>query len=158
MRPARGFFYGIQSQKRTPLEYVILALAVAMSYWHLEIAYTGGYEALHQRSVTYIMGIALIYMIYREPKGGLWQNIVSGILFALAVSSVGYVVFQNDYFLGRIPLVDPLRPMDMVFGSICMLPDMGSDPADHQYGFTAALDVLHHLHVLRSVFSVGAGA
>jgi len=108
-------------KNRTPLEYVILALAVAMSYWHLEIAYTGGYEALHQRSVTYIMGIALIYMIYREPKGGLWQNIVSGILFALAVSSVGYVVFQNDYFLGRIPLVDPLRPMDMVFGSICML-------------------------------------
>jgi hypothetical protein len=75
-------------KERTPLEYVVLALAVAMSVWHLEIAYTGGHEGLFQRTVTYLMGFAMIFIVYRSPKGGLWQNIVSGIIFTLAISSV----------------------------------------------------------------------
>jgi TRAP transporter 4TM/12TM fusion protein len=108
-------------KERTPLEYVVLALAVAMSVWHLEIAYTGGHEGLFQRTVTYLMGFAMIFIVYRSPKGGLWQNIVSGIIFTLAISSVAYAIYQNQYFLNRLPLVDPITPYDFFFGSVCLL-------------------------------------
>lgn len=108
-------------KKRTPIEYVILAISIAMCVWHLEIAYTGGHEALFQRTVTYLMGITLIYIIYRQPKGGLWQDTVSVVLVALAISSAVYAIYQNQYFLNRLPLVDPLTPYDFFFGAVCML-------------------------------------
>lgn len=120
--PHGGIFrMKFEIKKRTPLEYVIMAIAVAMSIWHLEIAYTGGHEALFQRTVTYLMGFALIFLVYREPSGGLWQNIVSGIIFVLALSSVAYAIYQNQYFLNRLPLVDPITPYDFFFGSVCLI-------------------------------------
>ncbi|MFP6890931.1 MAG: hypothetical protein VCF07_14510, partial [Nitrospinota bacterium] len=77
--------------KRRPIDWLIGAVAVGMSYYHLDIAYTGGYEPMSQRALSYMFGVTLIFLIgISEDRG--WRTWASGIFPLLALLSVGYPV------------------------------------------------------------------
>ncbi len=102
--------------KRGPLDYVIFVIAVAMSAYHVLIGYTGGYEPLFQRALSYLFGLVLIFLIYRKPSGGGWKPVLVGIPVLLAAVSAYYPIWEIDYFLDRLYYVDPLRLADYVLG------------------------------------------
>ncbi|HBK80062.1 MAG TPA: permease [Nitrospinae bacterium] len=106
--------------KRRPIDWLIGAVAVGMSYYHLDIAYTGGYEPMSQRALSYMFGVTLIFLIgISEDRG--WRTWASGIFLLLALLSVGYPVFFTDYFLDRLLYVDPIFPIDYVLGISAIL-------------------------------------
>ena len=102
-------------------DYLITVIAVGMSIYHLLIAYNGGYEPLYQRTLTYIFGLSLIFLVYPVNRPLPQRLVIDGILFALAVISVGYPVLFTDYFLDRLAYVDPLMPIDLILGVIVIL-------------------------------------
>lgn len=107
------------SKTRTPLDWVILLLGVSMSLFHIHIAYSGGYEAQYQRGVSYLFGMAMIYLIYRRPIiKGIWGTVIVGLTFLLAVVSTGFpALWDWNYFQDRLYYVDPLRPIDLFLGT-----------------------------------------
>ncbi|MAE05828.1 MAG: permease [Nitrospinae bacterium] len=105
--------------KRRPIDWLIAAVAVGMSYYHLDIAYTGGYEPMFQRTLSYMFGVALIFLLrFPEEKG--WRAWASGLFLVMALLSIGYPVFFTDYIIDRLPYVDPILPLDYVLG-ICAI-------------------------------------
>ena len=103
------------------LGYFITALGVAMSLYHLNIAYTGGYETFLQRGLSLLFALAMIFLIYQRPVPlfGRTANIIfSGATFLLAVASVGWLLFQREYFLDRFPYIHPPRWPDLLFGAL----------------------------------------
>jgi len=105
-----------QDAKRGPLGYVVLVIGVAMSAYHVQIAYTGGYEPLFQRALSYLFGLTLIFILHRRPTGGGWGAVLAAIPILLAVVSAGYPIWEIEYFLDRLYYVDPLRSADYVLG------------------------------------------
>ncbi len=107
----------IDDRERTPLDWLVLAIAVGMSVFHIQVAYTGGYEPLYQRALSYLFGMALIFIVYRRPAGGGWRAAAAAAVFLLAVASVAYPILNIDYFLDRLYYVDPLTPLDLILGT-----------------------------------------
>ncbi|MFC1491038.1 TRAP transporter permease [Nitrospinota bacterium] len=106
------------------LRYLVMALAVAMSIYHLYIAYAGAFEPLFQRSLSYLFVAALIFLLYRGPveeKKGVWGPILAGAAFLLAVTPVGWILWNYDYFLERFPYIHPLSALDLFFGAAAIL-------------------------------------
>jgi len=100
---------------------LVTVLAVGMSVYHLNIAYTGGYEFVFQRSLSFLFGITLIILVYRHSDQTVWGKLLTALLFVLAVLSIGYPVIETDYLNGRLFYVDPLKAEDFILGSIAIL-------------------------------------
>lgn len=110
-----------ESARRGPLEWLIFAIAVAMSAYHLQIAYTGGYEPLYQRALSYLFGLTLIFLVYRRPVGGGWRAAVVVATILLALASTAYPIWEIRYFLDRLYYVDALKGIDFFLGITVLL-------------------------------------
>ena len=55
-------------RKRSPLEHVIFFMAVLMSVFHVQVAYSGGYEPIFQRALSFLFGMILIFLIFPISK------------------------------------------------------------------------------------------
>jgi TRAP transporter 4TM/12TM fusion protein len=107
-------------EDRNLIDWLISILAVGMAVWHIHIAYTGGYESTFQRTVTYLFGMSLVFLVFRDRNEKGWRLGVSVILFFATVAALSYPIFSLDYFLGRLFLVDPIRTEDFIFGTIAL--------------------------------------
>ncbi len=103
------------------LRFMVSAIAVGMSVYHLFVAYTGGFEFVFQRSLSYLFGASLIILVYRHSERTLLGKGTSLLLFVLVVVAIGYPVLDTDYLNGRLFYVDPLRTVDYVLGPIAIL-------------------------------------
>lgn len=104
------------------LRLLITPLAVGMSLYHLHLAWTGGYEPIFQRALSYLFGLTLIILVYRQgsdDKPGSW--LITGALFLAAIAAIGYPVLESGYFLDRLYYVDPLKTIDLILGSVAIL-------------------------------------
>jgi TRAP transporter 4TM/12TM fusion protein len=107
-------------QDRNLIDWIISILAIAMALWHINIAYTGGYESTFQRTVTYLLGMSLVFLVFRDRNEKGWRFGVSVILFFATVAALSYPIFNLDYLLDRLFLVDPIRTEDFIFGTIAL--------------------------------------
>ncbi len=105
---------------RNLVDWLISVIAVGMAVWHIHIAFTGGYESTFQRTVTYLFGMSLVFLVFRDRNEKGWRLAVSVILFFVTVAALSYPIFNLDYFLGRLFLVDPIRTEDFIFGTIAL--------------------------------------
>jgi TRAP-type uncharacterized transport system fused permease subunit len=55
----------IQEDKNL-IDYLVTLIAIGMSIWHIHLAFTGGYESTFQRSLTYLFGMPLIFLVFRD--------------------------------------------------------------------------------------------
>ena len=108
-------------EDRNAIDWLISILAVGMAVWHIHIAYTGGYESTFQRTVTYLFGMSLVFLVFRDRDEKGWRFAWSAILFCATVAALAYPILNLDYFLGRLFLVDPIRIEDYIFGTIALL-------------------------------------
>jgi len=111
----------IIEKNKSPVDYLITIIAVGMSVWHIHLAFSGGYESTFQRTVTYLIGMSLVFLVFRDRNETGWRFGLSAVIFILAVAAFAYPVLNLDYFLGRMFLVDPVRPADLFFGSVALL-------------------------------------
>lgn len=108
-------------KERTPLDWLVLAIAVGMSWFHIQVAYTGGYEPLSQRALSYLFGMTLIFIVYRKPAAGGWRAVVAAATCLLAVASISYPIIRIDYYLNRLHFVEPLETMDLILGTVVLV-------------------------------------
>ncbi len=111
----------IIQEDKSLIDYAITLIAIGMSVWHIHLAFTGGYESTFQRSVTYLFGLPLIFLVFRDRTETGLRLAYSLLLFALAASCFLYVLINIDYLLGRLYLVDPIKPADYFFGTCAFL-------------------------------------
>lgn len=108
-----------RARRWTWLDFVIAVIAIAMSLYHIWIAYTGGFEPIYQRTLSYTFGLTLVFLIY-APKAG-WQRYLS---FALAILSAVVLIYTVDSswrFVRRLQFVYALPVLDVVAGSVVIL-------------------------------------
>jgi TRAP transporter 4TM/12TM fusion protein len=110
----------IQEDKNL-IDYLVTLIAIGMSIWHIHLAFTGGYESTFQRSLTYLFGMPLIFLVFRDRTETGLNLAYSLLLFALTASCFAYVLLNIDYLLGRLFLVDPIKPVDYFFGTCALL-------------------------------------
>ena len=111
----------ISETKNPALKALITLIAVGMSLYHLNIAWTGGYEFVFQRSLSFLFGVALVLLVYRHGERTLWGRLWTVVLCLLALLALGYPVLATDYFNSRLYYVDPLKTEDYILGSIAVL-------------------------------------
>ncbi|MHC5112477.1 MAG: TRAP transporter permease [Planctomycetota bacterium] len=107
-------------ERRNPIDWLIAILAIGMALWHINIAYTGGYESTFQRTVTYLFGMSLVFLVFRDRNETGWRFARSVLLFVATVAALAYPIFNLDYLLDRLFLVDPIRTADFIFGTIAL--------------------------------------
>ena len=95
---------------KNPVDYLITIIAVGMSVWHLHLAFGGGYESTFQRTVTYLFGMSLIFLVFRDRDETGWRAGLSAFLFIAAVAAFAYPILNLDYFLHRFFLVFLTKP------------------------------------------------
>ncbi len=115
---------GQRIKQNLTLHNVAVAIGVAMALFHL---YTGVFGTLHvmrQLSVHLIFVLVLTYLIYPAVKGGERRRlpIYDILLILLSLASLAYIVVFRDYVaFQRFPFVTPVRPIEMVLGTILIL-------------------------------------
>jgi len=98
-----------------PLRLVVTAGAVAMSLYHLWVAFFGPPETLTLRAIHLSFAIGLVFLIHPTRKADAPRGLVAldFLLLALALGSVAYTFVSHDYILNRIAYVDDLTPLDL---------------------------------------------
>ncbi len=103
---------------RTAIGWIITLVAVAMSAFHLYVAWFGPPDALTLRSVHLGFALLLAFLLLPARANARAEN-PRWIELALIVASLavcGYLVVERGYIINRMTYVDPLRPIDWVFG------------------------------------------
>jgi len=104
-------------RNKTAIGWTITVIGVAMSAFHLAIAWYGPPDALTLRSVH--LGFALVLAFLTLPFSQRGHTDSPGapefLLVAISVVVCGYLVVEQQYIVNRMIYVDPLRPLDWVF-------------------------------------------
>lgn len=111
----------VSETKNPALKALITVIAVGMSLYHLNIAWTGGYEFVFQRSLSFLFGVILVLLVYRHEEKSILGKLGTGALCVLTVFALGYPAIATDYFNSRLYYVDPLKVEDYVMGSIAIV-------------------------------------
>jgi TRAP transporter 4TM/12TM fusion protein len=101
----------------------ITLLAVAMSLYHLAIAFIGAPEAFFFRGTHLLFALVLIFLIY--PSFARTKAKVPALLdlgfVALSIVTIGYLWVNHSYLYDRFVYVDDPAPADLVLGVIFVL-------------------------------------
>jgi TRAP transporter 4TM/12TM fusion protein len=110
------------SVKRWPI-YVIMAVGLAMSLYHLYTAFFGTPDAQLFRATHMAFAMTLAFLIYPLTSGGEHNRLdpLSLLCVALAIASCAYFFVEKDYIDNRMIYVDDLIPGDWIFGSMMVL-------------------------------------
>jgi len=101
----------------------IRLLAVAMSLYHLVIAFIGPPEAFFFRGTHLLFALALIFLLFpRFARGeGKLPGVIDWLLIATSVVTIGYLWVNHKYLYDRFVFVDELRAEDFVLGTVFIL-------------------------------------
>ncbi|MGQ9370156.1 TRAP transporter permease [Azospirillum sp. ST 5-10] len=96
----------------------VLAVALAMSLYHLYIAFSGPPDAFTLRSthIGFALVLAFLTLPWRAGDAGRGPRLHDWALVALSVAAAAYPVLNLDYILNRFIYIDDLRTGDVVFG------------------------------------------
>ncbi len=109
--------------RKSKIAWVITAVGLAMSGFHLFIAWYGPPDALTLRSVHLGFALVLAFLtlparVGREPEHPGWRELA---LVAVSLIACGYLVAEREYVITRMVYVDPLRTTDWVLAGITVL-------------------------------------
>ncbi len=110
-------------RNKSAIGWLITIVGLAMSVFHLGIAWYGPPDALTLRSVH--LGFALVLaflMLPLTPRGQAdAPRALEYLLIAISVVVCGYLVVEQQYIVNRMIYVDALRPIDWVFSITTVL-------------------------------------
>jgi TRAP transporter 4TM/12TM fusion protein len=104
------------------LAWLVAAIAVAMSLYHMYVAAFGPPEAVIFRGTHLLFALSLVFLLYplRPGAGPLWRLLDA----ALLVGSFGFIlhIFLNyEYFTNRIIYIDELTASDKFYAVVAVL-------------------------------------
>ncbi len=110
-------------RRRSPLAWLIAGVGLAMSAFHLWIAWYGPPDALTLRTVHLAFALVLAFLTLAPHARAAtdspgWQELL---LVAGSLVVCGYLVVERDYVLARMIYVDELRPVDWVLSGSTVL-------------------------------------
>jgi len=110
-------------KSKTPVAWLITVVGVAMSGFHLYIAWYGPPDALTLRSVHVAFALVLAFLTLPMRKSGPperpgWLELV---LIVASLVACGYLVVERDYVITRMVYVDPLHTIDWMLAVATVL-------------------------------------
>jgi len=104
-------------RNKTAIGWTITVVGLAMSTFHLAIAWYGPPDALTLRSVHLGFALVLAFLMLPLTHRGKADSprALEYLLIAISVVVCGYLVVEQQYVVNRMVYVDSLRPIDWVF-------------------------------------------
>jgi TRAP transporter 4TM/12TM fusion protein len=101
----------------------IRLLAVAMSLYHLVVAFVGAPEAFFFRGTHLLFALVLLFLLYpRFGRGvGKTPGVVDWLLVAASIVTIGYLWLNHKYLYDRFVFVDELHTADLILGTAFIL-------------------------------------
>jgi TRAP transporter 4TM/12TM fusion protein len=104
------------------LRWTALAVAVAMSLYHMYVAGFGPPEALIFRGTHLMFALTLVYLLYPFRRTGalLWRAL-DALLLAGGLAAVLHIFFNYEYYTNRIIYIDELTAWDKFYAVVAVL-------------------------------------
>ncbi|MEX0959369.1 MAG: TRAP transporter permease [Burkholderiales bacterium] len=104
---------------RTPAGWIIFAVGLAMSGFHLYVGWFGPPDALTFRSAHLAFALVLAFLLFPARKGGAIERPrwLEAALIVVSLVACGYLVIEREYIMNRMIYVDALRPADWVLST-----------------------------------------
>jgi len=107
-----------------PMKVFVTIIAVAMSVFHLGIAWYGPPDALTLRSMHLGFALTLGFLtlgVTTDQKSTMVSWAIKWILVILSIACCAYLVVNQDYILSRMIYVDPLTRADWMLALVTVL-------------------------------------
>ncbi len=106
----------------TTLRWTALAVAVAMSLYHMYVAGFGPPEALIFRGTHLMFALTLVYLLhpFRRDGSPAWRAI-DALLLAGGLASVLHIFVNYEYYTNRIIYIDELTAWDRFYAVVAVL-------------------------------------
>jgi TRAP transporter 4TM/12TM fusion protein len=111
---------------RTPaaiaLRWIALAVAVAMSLYHMYVAGFGPPEALIFRGTHLMFALTLVYLLFPFRRSGspAWRAL-DALLLAGGLGAVLHIFFNYEYYINRIIYIDELTAWDKFYAVVSVI-------------------------------------
>jgi TRAP transporter 4TM/12TM fusion protein len=94
-------------------------IAVAMSLYHLAIAFVGAPEAFFFRGTHLLFALVLVFLTYPRfgRREGKLPSVVDYLLIVASAVTIGYLWVNHKYLYDRFVFVDDLRTADLILGT-----------------------------------------
>jgi TRAP transporter 4TM/12TM fusion protein len=114
-----------EAQATTPgsiaLRWLVNAVAVAMSLYHMYVAAFGPPEAIIFRGTHLLFALTLVFLLYPlRPRGAAAWRSVDLLLLALGFGFVLHIFLNYEYFVNRIIYIDELTISDKIYAVIAV--------------------------------------
>jgi len=102
------------------LRWLVTALAVTMSLYHMYVAGFGPPEAVIFRGIHLMFALGLVFLLYPLSRPGLVWRVTDLLFLGLGLAGVLHILLDYQTFVNRIIYIDDLTRLDMFF-SIVMI-------------------------------------
>ncbi|MGH8851965.1 MAG: TRAP transporter permease [Casimicrobiaceae bacterium] len=103
------------------LRWLVNAVAVAMSLYHMYVAAFGPPEAIIFRGTHLLFALTLVFLLYPlRPRGAPGWRAADLLLLALGYGFVLHIFLNYEYFTNRIIYIDDLTAADKVYAVIAV--------------------------------------
>jgi TRAP transporter 4TM/12TM fusion protein len=107
---------------RTPaLRYLVAAVAVAMSVYHMYVAAFGPPEALVFRGTHLLFALTLVFLLFPLRPGRPAWRAADVLMLLLSYGFVLHILLNYEYFVNRIIYIDDLTTQDRFYAVIATL-------------------------------------
>jgi TRAP transporter 4TM/12TM fusion protein len=103
------------------LRWLINAVAIAMSLYHMYVAAFGPPEAIIFRGTHLLFALTLVFLLYPlKPRGAAAWRSIDLVLLALGYGFVLHIFTNYEYFINRIIYIDDLTIADKFYAVIAI--------------------------------------
>jgi TRAP transporter 4TM/12TM fusion protein len=102
------------------LRWLVYAIAVAMSLYHMYAVAVAPPEAIIFRGTHLLFALTLVFLLYPLRGGGTWR-IVDAALLAAGFGFILHIFLNYDYFINRIIYIDTLTAADRIFAVLAVV-------------------------------------
>jgi TRAP transporter 4TM/12TM fusion protein len=104
------------------LKWIVTAIAVVMSLYHMYVAGFGPPEAVIFRGTHLMFALTLVFLLFpAKPDGGAAWRVLDGALLVLGLAFVLNIFFNYEAFTNRIIYIDDLTAADKIFAVVSVL-------------------------------------
>ena len=104
------------------LRWLINAIAIAMSLYHMYVAAFGPPEAIIFRGTHLLFALTLVFLLYPvKPRGAAAWRSIDLVLLALGYGFVLHIFTNYEYFINRIIYIDDLTIADKFYAVIAVV-------------------------------------
>ena len=104
------------------LRWLINAIAIAMSLYHMYVAAFGPPEAIIFRGTHLLFALTLVFLLYPvKPRGAATWRSIDLVLLALGYGFVLHIFTNYEYFINRIIYIDDLTIADKFYAVIAVV-------------------------------------